>query len=230
MESVTSVARTDTDSNGITRRTALKTLGAAAAGICGLPAATGKARAVVPGSLTFYQLAMDGQTSAGVSFVRSGVLAVSPTIDRTGVSGTGVNARDVAIRSGFPGGVPEAGSVWFATNTALYPAVNIPANSNVRAAELDIASVTQPDTNTLAVRLDGDPGGVARAAQLNSFNALSGLAANVYQIYQGGIDLRFSEDATAVEGEMLFGGIGYVFPGSASMYASFRGTVIQPGV
>ncbi len=205
----------------------MKALGATAVGLAGLRAVTGRASADVPVSQTAYLITMTGRTSSGVTFTRPALLVVAPTIDRSGASGTGVNARDVAIRSGSPGSAPQAGSVWFATNTGLYPAVGIPADTTSRTAQIDIASVTQPDSNSIAIRLDGDPGGIARTALLNSFNALSGLTANVYQIYQGGMNLRFSDDASTIEGELLFGGIGYIYPGSAAMEARFSGTVVS---
>ncbi len=157
--------------------------------------------------------------SAAHTFTLRGALVVLPTRDRSGVNfDNGRNARDVGIFVGSPFSSPQAGSVWFATNTTVFADAGI-GNVNQRLASLDVAYVTVNERgNTITIRVDDQS--IARTSQLNSFNVKSGLTANVYQILAGGTDLKFSRDGRQVSGALDFIGSGYLYPGSTLVHAT----------
>jgi len=156
------------------------------------------------------------------TFTLRGTLVVLPTRDRNGVNfDNGRNARDVGIFVGSPFSSPQAGSVWFATNTTVFADVGI-GNVNQRLASLDVAYVTVNERgNTIGIRVDDQS--IARTSQLNSFNVKSGLTANVYQILAGGMDLAFAKDGRQVSGALDFIGSGYLYPGSTRVQATVSG-------
>lgn len=160
--------------------------------------------------------------SAYQTFALRGTLVVLPTRDRWGVNfDNGRNIRDVGIFVGSPFANPQAGSVWFATNTTVFSDVGI-GNVNQRLASLDVAYVTVNERDgTVSIRVDDQS--IARTSQLNSFNVKSGLTANVYQILAGGVDLRFSSDGLQVSGMLDFIGSGYLYPGSTRVQATISG-------
>lgn len=160
--------------------------------------------------------------SAHQTFTLRGMLVVLPTRDRSGVNfDNGRNARDVGIFMGRPFSNPQAGSVWFATNTTVFADVGI-GNMSQRLASLDVAYVTvNARRGTIGIRVDDQS--VARTGQLNGFNVKSGLTANVYQVLAGGMDLRFTGDGRQVRGELDFIGSGYLYPGSTRVQATISG-------
>lgn len=160
--------------------------------------------------------------SAHQSFTLRGMLVVLPTRDRSGVNfNNGRNARDVGIFVGRPFSGPQAGAVWFATNTTVFADVGI-GNVSQRLASLDVAYVTVNERRgTVSIRVDDQS--IARTGQLNGFNVKSGLTANVYQVLAGETDLRFSANGRQVSGELDFIGSGYLYPGSTRVQANITG-------
>lgn len=79
-----------------------------------------------------YHVTIAGSVS-GNAFRRSGTVTVSPTISRVG-TGNGVNELDICLQSGFPGGLPQVGAIWFGSNTGCF--------NGTGAAQLDLAVVT----------------------------------------------------------------------------------------
>lgn len=155
-------------------------------------------------------------------FTLRGTLVVLPTRDRSGVNfGNGVNARDVGLKIGSPASAPQAGAVWFATNTTVFADMGV-GNALQRYASLDTAFVTISDARN-RIRIVVDDQSVARASQLNSFNVKSGLTANVYQILAGSMELRFSSNNSRVNGSLDFIGSGYLYPGSSRVKAKITG-------
>jgi hypothetical protein len=167
-----------------------------------------------PGSATRY--------SAYQNFTLQGALVVLPTRDASGVNfDNGRNVRDVGIFVGSPFASPQAGAVWFATNTTVFADVGI-GNVNQRLASLDVAYVTVNErSGAIGVRVDDQS--IARTSQLNSFNVKSGLTANVYQILGGGMELRFNRRGSQVSGALDFIGSGYLYPGSTRIQATISG-------
>jgi hypothetical protein len=167
-----------------------------------------------PGSATRY--------SAYQNFTLHGTLVVLPTRDASGVNfDNGRNARDIGIFVGSPFASPQAGSVWFATNTTVFADVGI-GNVNQRLAALDVAYVTVNERGgTISIRVDDQS--IARTSQLNSFNVKSGLTANVYQILGGGMEMRFNNNGSQVSGALDFIGSGYLYPGSTRVQATISG-------
>lgn len=147
---------------------------------------------------------------------------VLPTRDASGVNfDNGRNVRDIGIFVGSPFASPQAGAVWFATNTTVFADVGI-GNVNQRLASLDVAYVTVNErSGAIGVRVDDQS--IARTSQLNSFNVKSGLTANVYQILGGGMELRFNRRGSQVSGALDFIGSGYLYPGSTRIQATISG-------
>ncbi|WP_254547317.1 hypothetical protein [Halomarina pelagica] len=226
MAEIQTSARSD---QRIRRRTVLRALGgigASAFAVSGRGAAQASA---IPTNPTYYQVIVEGATTHQ-PFRREVLLLVAPPLDRTTVNfDNGQNARDIALRSGNPAGLPEAGSIWFATNTSLYDAVGIPSNTD--ASNIDVAIVAADAAkNLLQITVDGRVWGLpsARSAVLNNFNSRSGLTAGVYQIIQGEILLQFMNGGQTVEGELNLVGNGYIEPGTFRYVATIAGQVTQP--
>lgn len=159
-------------------------------------------------------------------FTLRGVLFVLPTRDRSGVNfDNGVNVRDVGLKVGSPASAPQAGSVWFATNTTVFADMGV-GNALQRYASLDTAFVTVNNAGN-RIRITVDDQSVARTSQLNSFNVKSGLTANVYQILAGGMELRFSSSGSRVSGSLDFIGSGYMYPGSSRVKAKITGIKVR---
>ena len=213
----------------LTRRSVLRT-GATVAGAIGLGGIgfAGRGRAgssSIPSVATYYGVRMVGQ-SPNESFDRQALLLVTPPVDKTGA--TQVNARDVALRSGSPPSSPEAGAIWYATNTALYNAVDIPATETQRNAQLDVA-VVEADENQGLLQIQPDAN-LARAAQLNVFTARTSLFAGIFNVTGGVVQLEF-QGGNQISGAMDL--VGVAPTGAASdrsrLVAQFAGTVTQAG-
>lgn len=194
----------------------MKVVGATVAGLVGISGLTRDAQATVPTEPVFYDILLNGQTAYG-TFQRSARLHVYPPFDRTGVSGNGVNARDIGLFSGNPGGAPEMGAIWFATNNRLYDAVGF--RTTTGKAMVDIAAVTaNPQTSTLSVDLDQR---LTPTVQLNSMNSRGGLTAGVYQIVDGTVQLQFGPNGQLIAAVIDLVGNGYIEPGLTPYRAVF---------
>jgi hypothetical protein len=180
-------------------------LGAGVIGI-GSAAFSTPVAAQIPTQPTTYAVRMTG-VSPNEQFDRVAQLLVTPPVDTTGANfNNGVNARDVALVSGFPAGTPEAGAIWYATNTALYRAAGISASDDIVNAALDVAFV-DADEQASVLRVIPDGPDNALAAQLNTFTARTSLFASIFVVIEGVLQLQFSADATQVSGVMDFGGV-----------------------
>lgn len=217
----------------MSRRGFLALVGAGAGIGVGTGGAARRARAaslVVPTGPVFYRVVLAGATPRG-GFRREGLLLVEPPLDTSGINfDNGINARDVGLISGNPPAVPEVGAIWYATNTGVYSRMGLGASVSQDLALLDTAYVTADEAGGLLnVVVDGQFWGLpaARSSQLNCFTPGAGLLASIYQIIQGGMTLRFSEDATAVAGTIDFVGNGYIEPGSSRYVASLEGAVVR---
>lgn len=179
----------------------------------------------IPRESTYYAVRLVGQ-SPNEGFDREGVLLVTPPVDTTGA--TQINARDVVLRSGSPPSVPEAGAIWYATNTALYTAVDIPATSVPQeAAQLDVATVEEDGSGgVLSIQPDAN---LARAAQLNVFTARTSLVAGLFNVIDGLVEIQF-QNGQQITGTVDFTGVAPT--GAASdqsrLVMEFAGAVTTP--
>ncbi|WP_224333340.1 hypothetical protein [Haloprofundus halobius] len=138
----------------------------------------------------------------------------------------GINARDVGLFSGNPPGAPEAGAIWFGTNTAVHQAVGIDTTPAPEIAALDVAFVDADEAaGVLVVTLDGNFFGLpaARSSLLNCVTPTDGLLAPIYQLIQGTMQLQFGDGGNAVSGVVDFVGNGYIEPGTTPYQATMSG-------
>lgn len=181
----------------------------------------------IPRNLAYYSITISGQTFE--PFSRTGCLIVSPQIVPAAGNinfNNGPNARDIGLFSGSPI-VGQAGAIWFGTNTSMCELANI--GCNIGASGLDIAFVTADETTgTLNISLDGQifnvPNGNAITGTLNIFNWQSGVTAQIINIVQGTMSLRFSADAQSVTGEVRFTGYNI---GTVPYHATISGTRVN---
>jgi hypothetical protein len=156
-----------------------------------------------------YDVAIQG-TVSGRSFQRAGQVYVLPgTITTTTTNG--VNPLEVWLRSGSPATSPQTGAIWFATNNAFLGS----------RAQLDLAYVSAPSGQ---LRIDVKPDWRVSATGGNVFNALSGLTADMYQIFDGAMQVTFSSDARQVTGTVSILGTGAIFHSNTPYTATFSGT------
>ncbi len=190
--------------------------------------ATAAARAVPRGAI--YTVAIRGQTAYG-NFQRTGLLVVTPRVRAIGGFNfnNGRNAREVGLFSGRPPSSPEQGAIWFGTNTAIFRRIGI-GNVSQGLAAIDIAYVRAVGRSALAIRIDGQFFGLpaARTSLLNCMNARSGLLANVYQLIQGTMVLRFAgRRGQRLAGSINFTGNGYIEPGLSPYRATVAGRRVR---
>jgi hypothetical protein len=180
-----------------------------------------------------YAITIQGVTSSGSTafpqrntvysplrrFQIAGKLVVVPVQDHTGV--TWINARDIAIVCGNPTGSPQAGAIWFASNTRVFGLAGL-GNSIQKNANLNSARVSLNEASgTMSITVA--PQSVAKASQVNCFNTQGGLFAQLYQITSGKIALQFFGNGSRVTGQMNFIGTGYVGPGNSGISGSITG-------
>ncbi|MEM1324027.1 MAG: hypothetical protein AAGG75_27445 [Bacteroidota bacterium] len=184
----------------------------------------------IPEQLTYYDIDIDGDIWG--DFSRSACLFVRPTVTTpSGINfNNGVNEREVGLISGFPGGSPAKGAIWYFTNTALCRDGSTGCNSTPVNAALDLARVTVNESaGTIIVRLDGTifnnsgAGSTLTSSFLNHFTANSGLLATLYQLIEGEIRLNFSEEGDRVSGTIDMRGVNFSGTGTAPYTASFSG-------
>lgn len=149
-------------------------------------------------------------------FSRGGTLLVAR---QTVEGGPGVGMTIGSVTS------PQAGNLWFATQSSMLKVVSA-ANSANRNAGIVVASVTfNRGAGTVEVKMitggTGHP--VSRTMQLNSFVWRSGLAASK-QILDGEMKLQLSDNDRRVTGEAVFFGGAYIEPGTYAIALKFEGT------
>jgi ribosomal protein S8E len=186
----------------------------------------------IPNNRATYNVNISGSTSNGGSFSRTAAVIVDPTITAAGAINlnNGVNDREVGIVSGFPGGNPEPGAIWFFTNTAMCRPLGTNCNSTPVNAALDVV-FTQITGNKLTVTVDGTvynntaAGNILTANLLNNFSARSGVTASFYQIVSGTIELTFNNNGQNITGTInITGTSGLGGVGTSTYTATITGS------
>ncbi|MEM9610152.1 MAG: hypothetical protein AAGA99_22215 [Actinomycetota bacterium] len=167
-----------------------------------------------------------GFDRTGIPFVVDGDLVLVPTLDRSGISGNGVNVVDLGIRTDVSPIVGSAGALWFGTNTSVSAAIG--TSPSVGASNVDVSIVEFDDaTRTITAQLDGDAFGLptARINYLNVFNLRISVLAQIYNAFAGTVTVTLSPDGSTVNGTIEIGGnSGFAGPGVTTAYfATFTG-------
>ena len=148
-----------------------------------------------------------------------GELMITDGITATGVT-NGLNPADIIVEVGSPAANPVAGSIWYTSNRYLYKAWS---GTNPELA-IDYAYVSA-DGARLNVTVDTR---LAAANALSSFNARSGLLANVYIVAGGTWDIT-ADDAGNLSGGVVLVGNGYIEPSAAPYVAAISGVLKDAG-
>lgn len=153
--------------------------------------------------------------SQGQTFFRQGVLYVTPTL--TTDTTNDVNSFDVFLVSGDPASAPESGAIWLMTNNAI-------AGS---PAQLDLAYMTfDPNAQFLQVQPDINMSAVG----INIFNAYSGVTADVYQIFDGVMQIQSQDGFSTFSGIVDILGTGALFHSNTRYTAYLSGTYAGEGL
>lgn len=165
-----------------------------------------------------FAVTIDGQV-LGRSFRRSGLLLV--TTSQVGAIGTtnGANPVDFALLSGNPAVTPETGAIQLATNQGLLPAV--------ARSQLDLAYVAFSPQVAVYYAI---PDAALSATGANVFNAASGLAADLYQVFDGLIYFGSADGYATIFGELQVAGTGALFHSNSPYYGRFSGPLVSAGV
>ncbi|MCG8327634.1 MAG: hypothetical protein MI974_08110 [Chitinophagales bacterium] len=182
-------------------------------------------------AMVYYELELQGET--WIPFSRTACLLVAKDIDAAPTS-NGVNPYDIAIASGSPGAVPEAGAIHYLTNTTLCQYTNSGCNSTPINAAIDAAFVSVSNNpKRIDIEIDGQVLGNGTAGTvilqnwLSNFNAYSGLGANIYQISTGEISITFSADEKTITGTISIVGGNFTGTGTAPYNATFTGSKVD---
>ncbi|GAA1293737.1 hypothetical protein Psi02_42660 [Planotetraspora silvatica] len=143
-----------------------------------------------------YEVTIKG-TAGWADFERGGTVRILDTISEVGTTNE-VNVVDLCLISGFPGAQPEAGAIWFSSNSGCDPGAS--------AANIDLAYV-EVDGQTVTVRPDEQ----VAATLGNNFTAGSGLAAGIYAPVSGQMSITVDEGGN-LSGSvdiMGYGGAGF---------------------
>jgi uncharacterized membrane protein YgcG len=173
------------------------------------------AGAAIPRS-ALYDIRLEGNVN-GIQFARTGVLAVDATV--TTATTNGVNPMDLCMASGSPFISPEPGAIWFATNAICV---------NPSGALQDMAYVSvDPPTSTITIH----PDPAISATGINGFNQNGGLTANVYQIFDGTLEVNFEGNGETLAGSVDFLGTGAIFHSEQRYVATLTGSAreLTPG-
>lgn len=156
------------------------------------------------------------------NFTLRGKLVVLPTRDTSGANfKNGVNPRDIGLFVGSPAANPQAGAIWFATNTKVFSDVG--KGSRSQSAALDVAFVNlNSQAGAINIKVDSN---AARTSQLNTFNVQSGLTANVYQIVAGNMTINFKGGGESISGALDLIGSGFIYSGSTRIQATVTGSL-----
>jgi hypothetical protein len=145
-------------------------------------------------------------------FYRSGLVRIVPTITTT--TQNGVNPVDVLLASGNPGANPQTGAIQFMTNNAF---IGSPSR-------LDLAYVSYFPQYAL---LRSQPDSRIAAVGANIFNALSGITAQAYQIYDGYMDIQYLNGGQNISGVIDVVGRGLTFSSQNRYTARFSGSLLS---
>ena len=172
-----------------------------------------------------YNVVFDGQNSANWEpFLVSGQILITTGVNTVGTP-NGANPVDVTIMIGDPWANPIAGSIRYVTNIYFNPYIH--GSSIILLpgfAAVDFAYVTSTDT---FIEVAVDPT-LAASNQLSTFNARSGLLANVYNPAVGGFKIVFGANG-AITGTIDLVGRGMISGGEAPYKALISGTPVQRG-
>lgn len=161
--------------------------------------------------IRLYEVTMEG-TTQGWNFSRTGYLAIYQTFDSIATQ-NGVNPVDVLLQSGSPALQSESGAIQFATNSG--------AHIDAGNAQLDLTFVTLQE-NDIIIEVDTK----ISATGSNLFNSTSSLI-SLYQIFDGGMALRFSEDGSNVNGIIDIQGTFSLEHRPASYRATISGELVS---
>jgi hypothetical protein len=133
-----------------------------------------------------FAIQLQGNTSFGTPFVRTGTLTLTNTI--TNVTTNGVNPVDVYLASGTPAVRPEVGAINFATNNGFFG-----------LAHIDLAFVKLEKLSN-GYRVTVQPDWRIAASYGNYFTVSPGLTTFPYNINSGSMVLVLSRDLSHVSG------------------------------
>ena len=162
-----------------------------------------------------WQVTIQG-TVYGRPFARQGVLYLTDPFPSAGTI-NGANPIEVALISGSPITSPQIGAIQYTTNSGVFG----------QRAQLDLAYVSF-DSNAGRVTVQPD-NRLGANAGTNVFNALSGITANVYQIYAGQMQLQFRNNYNSVTGTINFLGNPFIEPAAAPYVATISGQFVGSG-
>ncbi|MEV6205519.1 hypothetical protein [Kitasatospora sp. NPDC051914] len=154
-----------------------------------------------------YDVTITG-VAGGRSFNRAGTLRILGTISESGTT-NGVNPVDVCLVSGSPAARPEAGAIWFGSNSGCNPGAG--------AARLDLAYVTAYGS-TVTV----EPDQRIAATLGNHYTVSSGLAACPFAPVSG--SMRVTASGGRLTGRMDIMGYGGAFCGQTRYQADLTGS------
>ncbi|MEV8633769.1 hypothetical protein AB0395_19130 [Streptosporangium sp. NPDC051023] len=161
------------------------------------------AGAAARGSVS-YSVTISGNVS-GRSFQRSGTVVLRSTVTR--VTTNGVNPVDICLKSGFPGGIPDVGAIWYGSNSACFGST----------AALDMAYV-RVNGNSATV----SPDSRISATGSNGFTPSNSVTSCIYHPTEGGATYTFRDNGT-VSGRISVRGFGGYPCGSSTYNANISG-------
>lgn len=206
----------------LSRRSVLKSTGILALSGIGLAGRTRAQAAAVPTEQTLYRIRMAGQTSYE-QFDREGLFLVTPPLGPTQSQ-----PRDVALVSGDPQAAPEGGAIEFVTNTALKNVLDLGGAPTLNDASVSSGTVQVDDASgrLQAQPMDNQgialPPGIRAGLQVSIFTPQSGVAASLYEISDGLLDVQFQE-GNQIAGTVEFVGISLTGADQAQFVAQFAG-------
>jgi hypothetical protein len=148
-------------------------------------------------------------TVSGRGFRREATLRIVPTIASTGTTNA-VNPFDVCLVSGFPGGQPEVGAIWFSSNSGCNPGAS--------AADLDLADISV-DGSVVTVTPDSR---IAATLGNNFTSSSSYISACVYAPVGGALVINIAEGS--ISGSLHVQGYGGAMCGQTTYDADLTGS------
>jgi hypothetical protein len=169
------------------------------------------------GGLRYYEWSITIQgESNGKVFQRQGLLFITQSASTAGTTNQ-ANPFEVFLTSGNPATNPQSGAIWFMTNNVMLG----------NRAQIDLAFVTF-DTQTNTITVVPDP--KVSAVGANGFNSHSGLIANLYQIFDGSMQIQFQDNFKTISGTVDILGTGAIFHSKTRYTGQISGTFIGQGV
>jgi hypothetical protein len=174
-------------------------------------------QAQAQGGLRYYEWSITIQgKSNGKVFQRQGLLFITQSASTAGTRNQ-ANPLEVFLTSGNPVTNPQSGAIWFMTNNVMIGS----------RAQIDLAFVAF-DTHTNTITVVPDPS--VSAVGANGFNSHSGLLANLYQIFDGSMQIQFQDNFKTISGTVDLLGTGAIFHSNTRYTAQISGTFVGQGV